>query len=317
MLALDGGVTSTSCFIAPDARLRPYLSTYYFTAIDGRGSEVFDLLNPEWSSARFRWSGEMTGAVHPDPLEWVPPAHFVGPTSRAGPFATLAACIASIGFLPLGWRRFMREPAGRWANRLGPAGSVASIVPMAALARAVDDAAGDVMAMASAFDALLIACMEASADTPPAEEARIRALHAALIDPDTASVGELADRVGIAERQLHRLSSRLFGFAPKTLLRRQRFLRTLEVIMRDPLRPWSGALDAQYYDQSHFNRDFRATFGMTPEAYRRMDHPVLAAAAAARIKALGAPLQALHLTGERIDSAAAGRNPPESLAFWP
>lgn len=303
MHALVSGVANT-IFLPPAEALRPYLSTYYFTAIaPSDGDELYDLLNPEWASVRFRWTGEMRGSVQPDALHDIAPAHFVGPTTRAGPFASRGARVASIGFLPRGWNAFMRESAHGWANRVDAASALATIIDFGAMANAIDAIAAqsvdDVASMAACFDNILLAALDAH---PPSttEDARIAAAHKALIDPATASVRDLADALQISERQLHRLSVRAFGFAPKPLLRRQRFLRTLDVIMRDGARNWSSALDGQYYDQSHFNRDFRAFFGMTPEQYRQMPHPVIAAAAAARIRALGAPLQALHLSGEPI-----------------
>ena len=56
----------------------------------------------------------------------------------------------------------------------------------------------------------------------------------------------------------------------------------------------TDALDAHYYDQAHFNRDFRRFFKMSPRQYRQHRHPIIGAAARARIQALGDPLQALQ-----------------------
>lgn len=297
MLTLKDGEVSTSCYIAPHPRLRPYLSTYYFTVMESAdGGELRDWMNPEWASVRYAYRGSTRGSVHPDAMAPIPLAHFVGPTTRAGPFAARSAQVASIGFLPLGWRRFMRDSACVWANRLSDAAEIDSILPLRAL---FDDVvrADDPPAIAKLFDAALLAALDGAPLIDPSEETQINVAHAALIDEQTATVTAMAERLGMTTKQLHRFSLRTFGFAPKLLMRRQRFIRTLAVAMRDPAGNWSSALDLHYYDRSHFNRDFQAFFGMSPDQYRRAPHPVIGAAMRARTKALGAPLQALQGPG--------------------
>ena len=133
------------------------------------------------------------------------------------------------------------------------------------------------------------------AKRPPHEdEARIRAAHSALTDEAVAAVTELAERLGISSRSLERLSLRAFGFSPKLLLRRQRFLRSLAQFMLDPSLTWIKTLDFHYVDQAHFVRDFRRFMGMTPRRYGTLDHPLMRAAAHGRTAAAGAAVQALH-----------------------
>ncbi|MEY4271039.1 MAG: hypothetical protein RLZZ58_2255 [Pseudomonadota bacterium] len=285
---------SVSQFVAPHPRLRPYLTTYYFTSIDSPdGEAVSDWLNPEWASVRYCYRGETRGNIHPLPMEVVPPVHFSGPTTRAQPFATHMARVASIGILPAGWARFIAEPASNWADRSGEMHELATPVDFDALLAPLR-AAASVADMAALFDAALLAILDQKPLVSAAMEARINTAHVALLDPAISTVAALADRLGLTMTQLERFSRRMFGFPPKRLLNRQRFVRTLAVIMRDPAAPWVRALDANYYDQAHFNRDFHKIFGMSPEQFRRHPHPVLSAAAAARIKALGDPLQALQ-----------------------
>ena len=79
--------SSRTRFIAPHPRLQPYLSAYYFTEIDSvDGEPVRDLMNPEWASIRFRWAGDTMGCFVGEEEYPIPPLHFVGPTSLAGPF---------------------------------------------------------------------------------------------------------------------------------------------------------------------------------------------------------------------------------------
>lgn len=285
---------SRTRFIAPHPRLQPYLSAYYFTEIDSPdGAPVRDLMNPEWASIRFRWSGDTTGCFVGEEEYPIPPLHFVGPTSLAGPFSAYHSRIASIGFLPAGWSMFIDEPAANWADRLDDGAHVKTPIRFNAYFDAVV-AAGDPDAIAPIFDQMLLEALDNQPLIDAEEEAKVRAAHMALMDPDITTVAELAERLDWTIVQLQRRSLRMFGFPPKLLLRRQRFVRTLAAIMRDPTSNWSNALDQHYHDQAHFNRDFRQFFDMSPSEYRAMPHPIIGAASKARMQFMGDPLQALQ-----------------------
>ena len=89
-------------------------------------------------------------------------------------------------------------------------------------------------------------------------------------------------------RSLERLCGRYFGFPPKLLLRRQRFLRSLAQFMLHSAGSWSKALDWQYYDQAQFVRDFRSFMGTTPSEYADTPHPILEKIMAQRMADQGA-----------------------------
>jgi AraC-like DNA-binding protein len=79
-------------------------------------------------------------------------------------------------------------------------------------------------------------------------------------------IGDLAAELGWSRRHLAvRFRSEL-GMAPKALARLLRFERAVKRLRAgDELADL--ALDAGYYDQAHFNRDFRAFAGTTPTEY--------------------------------------------------
>jgi transcriptional regulator GlxA family with amidase domain len=104
-------------------------------------------------------------------------------------------------------------------------------------------------------------------------------------------VDELAARAGLGQRTLERLCARHFGFSPKLLLRRQRFMRSLAQFMLDPSLNWIGALDGQYHDQAQFVRDFHDFMGVSPSTYAACPHPVLEMFMRERMRIAGSAVQ--------------------------
>jgi AraC-like DNA-binding protein len=80
-------------------------------------------------------------------------------------------------------------------------------------------------------------------------------------------IGELAAELGWSRRHLTATVHRELGMAPKALARLLRFERAVERL-RAGAELTDVALDSGYYDQAHFNRDFRAFAGVTPTEYR-------------------------------------------------
>jgi AraC-like DNA-binding protein len=288
-----GGITSAQ-FVAPHPDLRPYVTTYYIAEVNSPdGQMVEDLLHPEWGSIRYVCSGAVQGSVHPEPLKPVSPITLVGHSSRATRIGCVSMRIASFGLLPLGWHYLVGLPASRFADQSADAHSVktridfAALFPAVSVAQTLDD-------VAAIFDNALLQSIMQIDSSAKNDDDLIRGLHTALMDPDVSSVTEIAERLNVNGMQLERLSKRVFGFPPKLLIRRQRFLRTLALLMRQPAAKWGEILDPQYYDQAHFNRDFQRFFGMAPKQYLALEKPIVMVGAMARMKALGDPLQGLH-----------------------
>lgn len=287
------GDAVTVRFFMPSPQLAPYFTTYYLTEVKIPESEtVEDWLHPEWANVRFAQSPNMLAAVGSEPLRSTPRMIATGPTSLAGHFVSGPFRNWGVGIQPLGWARFCNGPAADLADRFCDGSDCAAFAAFAPLADQIYDGTPDPAGEAARIDAFLLSLL---ARHPPAEdEARILAAHTALIDHEIGSVSDLANRVGMSSRSLERLSLRAFGFPPKLLLRRQRFLRSLAQFMLDPSLTWISTLDWQYVDQAHFVRDFKRFMGISPSQYAAQDHPVLRAAARARAAAAGAAVQILH-----------------------
>lgn len=293
LMRSTGGAVSVRFFM-PSPELAPYVSTYYlidFALADGQPVE--DRLHPEWANLRLTDGTAWQTALGGETLRPVPRMTLTGPTSKAGHFRIEQPMrVWGIGLLPLGWLRLFKAPATAWADRVTELGGEPELAPFAALHPLLFGGAPDPVSEAGRIDAHMLTLL---AQHPPHEdEARLRQAHALLVDGQVASVGELAERLGVSARSLERLSARAFGFAPKLLLRRQRFLRSLGQFMLDPSLTWIRTLDWHYADQAHFVRDFQRFMAMSPSCYAALDHPVLRAAAQARAAAAGAPVQVLH-----------------------
>ncbi|MFO1255631.1 MAG: helix-turn-helix domain-containing protein [Sphingomonadaceae bacterium] len=289
---LDGAVAIH--FLRPAPELAPYISTYYLTEVNlEAGGWIEDWLHPEWANLRFTRNGHYSSALGNGQMQQWPGVILTGPTSLAAHFRIEgSARIWGVGLLPAGWARLMGEPANAFVDKVVSPLDGGATAHFAGIADAVLTDERDPATEAARLDAFLLALL----DRKPAsyDEDRIRAAHAALIDDTTTSVGELAERLGVSPRSLERLSLKAFGFSPKLLLRRQRFLRSLAQFMLDPSLKWINTLDFHYVDQAHFVRDFKRFMAMSPSQYAAADHPVLRAAAQARAASVGAAVQALH-----------------------
>lgn len=81
-------------------------------------------------------------------------------------------------------------------------------------------------------------------------------------------IRELADEVGISQRQLLRKFDRRVGLRPKLLARVFKFQRALRQIEGERPLVWSHlACDCGYYDQAHFIHEFQGFSGMNPSRY--------------------------------------------------
>ncbi|MEI6641134.1 MAG: helix-turn-helix domain-containing protein [Novosphingobium sp.] len=272
--------------------MRPYFTTFYITEIEaGEAGRVTDHLHPEWANLRI-----VDGVLPASELRQEPPVAgmagiVTGPTSTTVRFTTGTSRIWGIGLLPLGWAKFVTAPANAFADRLCDPAQEPAFAPLRPLVDSLfgpaPDEAAELARITRHFESL-------SAREVP-DEARIRAAHQALVDPEIASVAAMAEQAGLPSHTLERVCRRHFGFPPSLLLRRQRFMRSLSQYMLDPSLTWIGAIDSHYHDQAQFVREFHRFMGMSPRAYAALPHPVLAGVMRARMVAAGAPVQALHV----------------------
>jgi AraC-like DNA-binding protein len=275
-------------FNAPDEFEGCFTTIYRLNLTVPGGGVVVDHLQPGWGSLRFINASTSTFRIPGSQtvIETGFPA--AGPSSLPMRFELGTSRMWGVGLFPLGWARFIGLPASEFANRAVDGTVHPAFSAFAALAHDLFRGAPD-----DAAEFALLMKVFRSLARPVSEEQTIRAVHAAIIDTEMASVAQLACRAGLTARQLERLCRRYFGFPPKLLLRRQRLMRTVAAYMVDQSSTWSSVIDGRYHDQAHFVREFQQFFLMTPSEYASLGHPVLTAFMAERKRILGAPTQFL------------------------
>ncbi len=284
----DTGSSVRSRFYAPPPEFDGCFTTFYQLALDvPEGGFVEDFLQPEWSNIRF-FCGSIPEAKLGDTV--LRDARFTasGPSSRPCHFKLGTTRMWGIGFLPLGWARFIEASAVDLTNGIfnGAAHPVFDKF----------DCVSDVLCdPALSSDAKLTHLTEQLRRLmrPNRDEPKILRVHSALVSGEFVSVGDLADACGMSIRTLERVCHRYFGFTPKLLMRRQRFMRSLSTYMLHEGSRWTEAMDEEYHDQAQFTREFTEFMTMTPSEYAALDHPILSSFMEARARIWGSPAQTL------------------------
>lgn len=216
-------------------------------------------------------------------------AALFGPTDRSGLFGpTGPGVMLGAGLTPLGWAQLFDVAADTLANRVCELADVIDPAEAEAIAQAIDTAPDDA-AIGAALDGWLVT---RARSRPPADPRIARAHRALLAVPD--DVPAFAAAAHVSERTLRRVCLQAFGFPSKALLRQKRFQRTLERVRGVLDRPLTGLIDDGYYDQAHFNRDFRDYMGVTPTEYFNSPREIMRRSAEVRRSLTGAGVQGLH-----------------------
>ena len=274
--------------VLPSVALRPYVSSYYLSEIDS-DMPISDLSVPEWGSIRLICSGGFTVDSGADTGLIIDEPVIQGPSSKAVRFTVQRCIMVGIGLLPLGFARFWNADVSRIADKSDPLGSI--IDGAGAWLRAALNDAASADEMFGIVDSFM---RDVLRDAPPTEASNdVARAHALLNDPTMRDTDAMAQALGRHPSALARLCKRRFGFPPKLLLRRQRFLRMLDALHARPYAEWPDFLDPQYTDQSHMIRDFRHFMGTSPTQYLALPRMVQKASAAHRSQALGGALQGL------------------------
>lgn len=275
----------------PDVRLAEFFTDYHVLDSEEReGVPAVDWMLPSWPAIRiFLSERRLAVTLRRRTYDPVPVASLYGTTSRAMEVTTNGGVTIGVGISPLGWARLVRRPADAFRDRITPLDEVlppAIVETLVAQLRASDQGP----AVKGILDAFFLEYLGA----PDPNEPAIRQLAALIVNDETQDLPTAAAAVGISEMQLRRLSTRYFGFPPKTLLIRTRFLRSF-LRMLSAGGPADYSLIAHsYHDVPHFLRDAQHFLGMTPRRFMALETPKLDAVLRARAAVLGAATSALQ-----------------------
>jgi len=220
----------------------------------------------------------------------LPPATLYGPTGTALKAITNGGIMIGFGVSALAWSRLFRRSAGDYCNKIVPLGEAMGPIATGRFMDALRLAACD-DEVAPALDTILCDLL----GPPPAEAALIGQLSHMIGRDGSHDVATVAAELGITGHALRRISVRHFGFTPKMLLRRARFLRSFLRLFRTPGTVDYSLIDPSYFDMSHFLRDADTFLGMTPRRFMASSTPFLDASVRARAAVLGAATQVLHV----------------------
>ena len=276
-------------FREPPGEFDGCFTTFYHLSLDlpEGAPPVIDYLQPEWANIRFFCGSTPNATIGTTAVSG---ARFVatGPSTLPCRFALGRVRMWGVGFLPLGWARFFAASASSCANMICDGASHPAFRHFAPLAETLCDPEASLDDQYAAIVAMMRQAMR-----PCRDEQRIARVHAALVKGDFVSVHELADACAMSIRTLERVCMRYFGFSPKLLMRRQRFMRSLTTFMLQRSSRWTEAMDAHYHDQAQFTREFREFMTMNPSEYAALEHPILTSFMEARARIWGSPAQTL------------------------
>lgn len=269
----------------PAPALEGLVGDYFaFDSVDRTGDGGVEWMLPNWPVIRFVLA-EQPITVEGQGVHWSPllEAGFYGTTSRALRHTSNGGVTIGVSLTPAGIARLFDIDVSQYRDRMVPLDSLLAREHCAALIaelRASDQGP----AVKPILDRFFLAHM----GRPHRAERDIARLTELLLDERFRTAGEIAHELGMERHTLRRLSLKRFGFPPKLLMRRTRFLRSLVALKETGATKGYGVIDAAYTDTSHFLRDSERFLGMTARRFLKLETPFLDSVLRARKLVLGA-----------------------------
>ena len=240
---------------APRAPLSQYVSVIW--AVQGYipGPHRHEWLMP---------SGEASLVVHLGDAGWDP--IITGPHSRAFELTTEEQfAVAGVVFRPGGLYPFVSVPVGELTNTHADLADL-----WGGLAAELHERTRDEPTLEQQVAVLECVLTERLA-RGRLQRPEVRWAVAAFDrDPATANVAQVIEQTGMSHRRFLDLFAAEVGLTPKVFCRLRRFRRALDQVAHQRIVNWTDvALACGYYDQAHFNHDFRAFAGMSPTMYEK------------------------------------------------
>jgi hypothetical protein len=274
----------------PATALRPYVTSYLVLDTEPVDPPLTsEWMLPGWAQIWIILTRDpVTLTVRNRHYDAMPVAVLYGVTSRAMHATALGGVSIGIDVSPLGWARLFRQSSELLRDRVTPLDQLMppALVEELVVSLSASDRALEVKAVLDDF-------FTRHMTKPHRDEAVIAQVMRLICDPGMTSLDGAAAETGIPSHTLRRVSQRYFGFPPKTLMMRTRFLRAFVPMLLTRERTDQQAVPPTYHSRSHFLRDAERFLGMTARRFMAVDTPYLDAALRARGMVFGAPTAAL------------------------
>ena len=246
--------TPTHLYIAPHPLLRPYIAHYTFCAQGAQPKshlpEKLTLIPDASGCVVFSYDGRALSGC------------FWGPTTKTVVVFGDAENIPLrffIEFLPGGANRLLGLNLKDFTDRREPLELVCPSLSIGI--KNAFEQSQRVAYLSNAIDTLLLTALAEMPGNP-------RPLSPILKHVSCQStVSTATEKIGYSERHLQRLITEALGMRYKTFTRLTRINLAMQRMEKDPVAFTKLAHALGYYDQSHFNHDFKAVCGISPTKY--------------------------------------------------
>ncbi|WP_298813642.1 helix-turn-helix domain-containing protein [uncultured Sphingomonas sp.] len=263
----------------PAADLRDFFTEYYVLDSDAEvhsGAVSYPL--PSWPMIRVALTqGPISLQIGPRCYDPLPVAALYGTTTRAMQTTTHGGITVGLGITPLGWSRLFPISAEKVRDQVVP---LASLMPAPAVDALVADLRG--ADLTTELTTILDSFLRARLLPPTPNEDAIRGLTNLINDERIEDIASASEQLGLTPAALRRLSIRFFGYPPKLLLVRARFMRSLVRMMLAGGDADYTGIAPTYFDKSHFLRDARRFLDTTPRRFMQRSNPYVLAVMRAR-----------------------------------
>jgi len=201
---------------------------------------------------------------NPDSVQRFSGSLFCGPRSRFEVIDTAEqASVIGIHFRPGGASRFLRMPPNELENTTISLDTLWGMVGRDIRNRLLEAATPE--AKFRTFEKCLLEQAVRPLERHLAVRGALRLIAGRMTE---LSIAGLADQIGISRRRFIQVFSDDIGLTPKLFCRVQRFQRVLRNVHGTQDVDWVDvALANGYFDQAHFNHDFRTFSGINPGTY--------------------------------------------------
>lgn len=255
--------------VEPAALLRPFIKHYWFISTDGAEAHTEYLPSDTGCGLLFNLSGSLTlgseDGTAAQANQLAPPIVLSGPHTRFLPVTTGPYCdAAGIRFQPGMAYPFFQTTLAEFVT---PTAAPEALCKRLRLTQVFEQlvAIKDVTARSEFLNHWLLDQLQQALNVNPELPHALNQLEQQTLP----SITSLAETTQLSQRQLERVFKEWVGISPKQysrLLRINSARHQLKTAKSDTDLS-EVALAAGYFDQAHFNREFKRVVGLTPGQY--------------------------------------------------